>query len=100
LKLDASHELQTALAEQYENSANFLPGEIYYKIRHYREDKLAEARWLAGLSRPQQDNVKQFLKHDSLPAAFDKLLDFGGQWFGFRASMLPDIIAMKRDEVS
>jgi hypothetical protein len=102
LKLGASHELQTALAEQYENSANPPPGEVYYnyKIRHNRKDELEAARWLVRLSPNQQYEVTLFLKHKSLPAAFDELLIIPGLWFGFRPAMLAEITAMKCDEVS
>lgn len=101
MKLDATYELQRVLAEQYDNSANFLPGEVYYNIRYYCKDELAKADWLARLTPNQKDEVTQFLKQkSSLLAAFDKLLIFRGQWFGFRPAMLPEIVAMKCDEVS
>jgi len=87
--------------EQYTHQRTHTDLEIYHYIRKYNVegDMFAEARWRARLSQNRQRSLKQFLNHDSLPAALNEVLTIPGQRFGFTLAMCHEAIGMKCDEV-
>ena len=89
--LDGSTDLQTALSDEYSNSANFSDGEIYLRLREYSMQtnrsagtSFAEKCMLSRLSRDKRNDLKQLLKHRPLVAALDALRVFPGLWYGFQ----------------
>jgi hypothetical protein len=68
---------QRELAEEYGNSTNFSDGEIYRKIYQYNleQDKFAERKWWARLTKNKSDFLNRFFKHKRFPAVFNALTD-------------------------
>lgn len=100
--IDADHELQTALIEEYANEKPPTAGEIYCKIHKYRRelDSYSENRWWARLSKHESRCLTGLFRHTDLKAAFDNLLGIPGLWGGMRISTLNKMISMRCDEVS
>jgi hypothetical protein len=101
LSLDASPGLKRALSEEYSNSLNFSDGEIYCKIHQNKApgNSFMEKKWWAHLSKSKRKDLKQFLKHDSFPKAFDALLVIPALFTGLRISMFRELIAIKCNKV-
>ncbi|MAD85119.1 MAG: hypothetical protein CL912_19335 [Deltaproteobacteria bacterium] len=93
---------QRELAEEYANSTNFSDGEIYRKIYQYilEQDKLAEKKWWARLTKKKSEFLNRFFKHKRFPAAFNALTDIPGIWDGLNIGVLDKMMALKCDEVS
>lgn len=102
-------QLARDLREQYPNVRKPPDGLIYQKIRYYQghldgpRDGDAEQHWWAILeSQPRSKKSKylqQFLKHSTLPQAFDGLLTIPGLWAGMQFGTLHKLIALRCDEV-
>ena len=99
----ASPALLTALSEEYSDSVNFSDGEIYRRIRQYKNegeqslnDRFAEKRLWARLTKSKRRDLKQFLK-SPLAAGFDVLRVIPGLWSGFRIGH--KFLALRCDEV-
>ena len=99
---DSDSVWQRELAEEYANSANFSDGEIYRKIHQYssEQDKFAEKKWWARLTKKKSEFLYRFFKHKRFPAAFNALTDIPGIWDGLNIGVLDKMMALKCDEVS
>jgi hypothetical protein len=93
---------QRELAEEYGNSTNFSDGEIYRKIYQYNleQDKFAERKWWARLTKNKSDFLNRFFKHKRFPAVFNALTDISGLWYGLVIGVLDKLMALMYDEVS
>jgi hypothetical protein len=99
---DSDSVWQRELAEEYANSTNFSDGEIYRKIHQYssEQDKFAEKKWWARLTKKKSEILKRFFKHKRFPAVFNALADISGIWDGLNIGVLDKMMALKCDEVS
>lgn len=97
---DLNSELKACLVEEYSYEEKPTDGEIYRKIRnyHFQRNLGFERRWRARLKGNRLKNLTGLLRHDTITAAFDALLDIPGLWGGMMLTTLHKMIALKCDE--
>lgn len=104
-----------SLQERFPNDHTPPDGLIYQRIRYYgrlidhetHPDRLwaviASNHWWAILEKTDGSKkgkyLRAFLKHQSLPQAFDDLLPIPGIWEGMRIGLLHKVTSMRCDEV-
>lgn len=103
--LGISHELRTAIAEEYMCEKEPEDGEFYSKIRQYQQsgDKYFEDGWwarLAALGGQKKKNLKRILKDPVYTSAFDCQLDMPGLSGGMRLGTIHTMFSMRCSEVS
>jgi hypothetical protein len=99
---DISSELQASLLDEYCNERVPSDGEIYVKVRQYRNQANAhfENRWLARLSDNKARRLRGLESHPSVRAAFDSLLTLPSLLIhGLQIGSLPQALAISCDEV-
>ncbi|KAL6712964.1 hypothetical protein ACLMJK_009519 [Lecanora helva] len=99
---DMSQELVRSLREQYDNSANFSDGEIFYCIRqsHKQENQEEESKWWARLTKDKSKDLKRILSIKELREGFDDLLDITGLWGAFQIGTMRRYLVLKCHEVA
>ncbi|KAJ6027955.1 hypothetical protein N7540_003531 [Penicillium herquei] len=98
---DISPDLQTSLVDEYSNERVPSDGEIYVKVRQYRNQANAhfENRWLARLSDNKTRRLRGLESHPSVRAAFDSLLALPSLLIhGMQIGSLPRALAICCDE--
>ncbi|KAJ5766653.1 uncharacterized protein N7511_004269 [Penicillium nucicola] len=98
---DISPDLQTSLIDEYSNERVPSDGEIYLKVRQYRNEANAhfENRWLARLSDNKARRLRGLESHPSVRAAFDSLLVLPSLLIhGMQIGSLPQALAICCDE--
>ncbi|KAJ5640278.1 uncharacterized protein N7484_008140 [Penicillium longicatenatum] len=98
---DISPNLQTSLVDEYSNERVPSDGEIYVKVRQYRNQANAhfENRWLARLSDNKTRRLRGLESHPSVRAAFDSLLALPSLLIhGMQIGSLPHALAICCDE--
>ncbi|KAJ6018994.1 hypothetical protein N7522_001061 [Penicillium canescens] len=98
---DISPGLQTSLIDEYSNERVPSDGEIYIKVRQYRNEANAhfENRWLARLSNNKARRLRGLESHPSVRAAFDSLLVLPSLMIhGMQIGSLPQALAICCDE--
>jgi hypothetical protein len=99
-----------SLQERFPNDHRPSDGLIYQRIRYYEGhldgplNTNAANQWWATLERvsgsKKSKYLRAFLKHPTLPQAFDELLSIAGIWEGMKIGVLHKLVAMRSDEVS
>ncbi|KAJ5346216.1 hypothetical protein N7452_004220 [Penicillium brevicompactum] len=98
---DISPDLQTSLVDEYSNERVPSDGEIYLKVRQYRNEANShfENRWLARLSDNKARRLRGLESHPSVRAAFDSLLVLPSLMIhGMQIGSLPQVLAIYCDE--
>ncbi|KAJ5369939.1 uncharacterized protein N7496_006031 [Penicillium cataractarum] len=93
--------LQTSLVDEYSNERVPSDGEIYVKVRQYRNEANVhfENRWLARLSDNKARRLRGLESHPSVRAAFDSLLVLPSLLIhGMQIGSLPQALAISCDE--
>lgn len=98
-----------SLRERFPNDKRPPDGLIYERIRYYEGyldgpvNRIAANHWWAALERVPGSKkgkyLRAFLKHPTLPQAFDELLPIAGIWEGMRIGLLHKLVSMRCDEV-
>ncbi|KAL3705906.1 hypothetical protein TMatcc_006915 [Talaromyces marneffei ATCC 18224] len=98
--VDISHELRTALAEEYFEEEQPSDGEIYQKIRRYQQEHNAvfERTWWARLTDDKARYLRQLSKNIDICSAFDGLLSIPGLWGGMSLEDVAKMMALRCDE--
>ncbi|CAG8236717.1 unnamed protein product [Penicillium salamii] len=97
-----------SLQERFPNDHRPSDGLIYQRIRYYEGyldgpiNTNAANQWWATLERvsgsKKSKYLRAFLKHPTLPQAFDELLPIAGIWEGMKIGVLHKLVAMRCDE--
>lgn len=74
---------------------------IFYNIRQAQRenDDLIEGRWRVRLPNFKRRYLSQFLKHEEIVFAFDKVLRMPGQRFGMTMSNIHDFLGLNCPDV-
>ncbi|KXG52619.1 uncharacterized protein PGRI_095690 [Penicillium griseofulvum] len=101
-------EFVRSLQERFPNDQRPPDGLIYERIRYYEGyldgpvNRIAANHWWAALERVPGSKkgkyLRAFLKHPTLPQAFDELLPIAGIWEGMRIGLLHKLVSMRCDE--
>ncbi|KAJ5152435.1 hypothetical protein N7492_009715 [Penicillium capsulatum] len=98
---DISRDLRSRLVDEYANERVPSDGEIYIKVRQYRNEANAhfENRWLARLSDNKARRLRGLESHPGIRAAFDSLLVLPSLLVhGMQIGSLPQALAICCDE--
>ncbi|KAJ5643587.1 uncharacterized protein N7484_006094 [Penicillium longicatenatum] len=98
---DISPDLQNSLVDEYSNERVPSDGEIYRKVRQYRQEANAhfENRWLARLSDNKARRLRGLESHPNIRSAFDSLLMVPALLVhGMQIGSLAELLALNCDE--
>ncbi|MAD82001.1 MAG: hypothetical protein CL912_03475 [Deltaproteobacteria bacterium] len=98
-ELDLDTNLETYLIEEYSNEEQPSDGEVYRKMRQYKDNYIFRQRWQSWLKKTRAKDMNTLLRNEELTEAFDSLLPIYGIWDGMRLTTIHKIIPMRCPEV-
>ncbi|KAL5325404.1 hypothetical protein ACEPPN_006529 [Leptodophora sp. 'Broadleaf-Isolate-01'] len=84
---------------EYSNEEKPTDGEVYRKIRQYKDNFIFRQRWQARLKGTRAKNMITLLRNEEWTEAFDSLLPIYGLWDGMRLTTLHKIMPMRCPEL-
>ncbi|CZT07754.1 uncharacterized protein RCO7_10310 [Rhynchosporium graminicola] len=96
---DLDTNLETCLIEEYSNEEKPSDGEIYRKIRQYKDNFIFRQRWQARLKKTRAKDMTTLLRNEELTEAFDSLLPIYGLWDGMKLTTIHKITPMRCPEL-
>ena len=84
--------------DQFSHETEFSDGEVYRKIRHYRNNHVLKRHWLTQLTPSKKSSILTLLSNWVWVKALEPLLDFPGLWEGLQLGNVRRHLALHFDQ--